>query len=140
MFNRIKQVINYIFNKPRLDQVEVVKKKLNTVEYEIFLGMDRYDKLHCIGVYNKVKVDPILKEDNIYVKLALLHDCGKEDIGLFRRIKKVIIRDELLEQHPKLGYKKLKNINLELAKLVLNHHNKDVDRKLNRFQKIDDES
>ena len=140
MFNKIKQVINYIFNRPKINEVESIKHLLTTIEYEIFLKMDPYDKVHCLGVFNKVKADTLLKKDKLYIKLALLHDCGKENIGLFRRVKKVIVKDKLVEIHPKLGYEKLKKVNFKLAKLVLNHHNKDVGSKLKRFQKIDDES
>ncbi len=138
MFNRIKQVINYIFTKPRLDEIEQIRDILSPPEYEIFLNMDEYDKIHCLGVYREMTKDEILGKDPIYLKFALLHDCGKEDINLFRRIKKVIFQDELLEHHPILGYEKLKEINLEVAKLIKNHHNKSVDEKMKRFQEIDD--
>ena len=138
MLNRVKQVINYIFNKPTLEEIKKTKDILSPLEYEIFLKMDEYDKIHCLGVYSGVLRDDILKKDEIYLKLALLHDCGKEDISLFRRIKKVIFKDELLEHHPILGYEKLKDINLEVAKLIRKHHDKSVDEKMKRFQKIDD--
>ena len=140
MFSRIKQVINYVFNKPKLEEIEKVKDILSPTEYEIFLQMDTYDKVHCLGVYRDLVEDELIGNEILYLKLALLHDCGKEDISLFRRIKKVIFQDELLEQHPQLGYDKLKDINLEVAKLVNIHHNKDVDKKMKRFQKIDDEN
>jgi hypothetical protein len=140
MFSRIKQVINYVFNKPKLEEIEKVKYILSPTEYEIFLQMDTYDKVHCLGVYRDLVEDKLIGNEILYLKLALLHDCGKEDISLFRRIKKVIFQDELLEQHPQLGYDKLKDINLEVAKLVNIHHNKDVDKKMKRFQKIDDEN
>ena len=39
-----------------------------------------------------------------------------------------------------MGYEKLKEIDLELADLILNHHRLDGNKKLKRFQEIDDES
>ena len=76
-------------------------------------------------------------EEN-YLKLALLHDSGKGKVGLFRRIKKVIIGDKILEKHPEIAFEKLKNINFELAKLCSEHHNKNVDEKMKIFQELDD--
>ena len=140
MYNRIKQVFNYIFNKPKLEDIKEIKRFLSPLEYRIFEKMDEYDKIHCLGVYKLVKEDKLIGENIVYLKLALLHDCGKENISLFRRIKKVIFSDKLLEQHPLLGYEKLKDINLEVAQLVKKHHNKNVDEKMKIFQGIDDKS
>ena len=140
MINRIKQVINYIFNKPKIEEMEKIKLLLTQEEYKIFMNMDNYDKVHSLDVYKIVKADDLLNKDEKYLKLALLHDCGKEKICLLTRIKKVLVGDKLLDRHPGLGYEKLKEIDLELADLILNHHGTDVDKKLKRFQEIDDES
>lgn len=137
---RIKQGLNYLFAKPKADKVEEVKLFLTEEEYKIFIEMDSYDKVHSIGVYEMVKNDRILNRDKKYLKLALLHDCGKEKICLLTRMKKVLLGDKGLDMHPKLGYEKLKEIDLELADLILNHHGSGEDRKLKRFQEIDDES
>ena len=100
--------------------------------------MGNYDKVHSYKLYQKVKSNKILSLQEIYLKLALLHDSGKGKVGLFRRIKKVIIGDKILEKHPEIAFEKLKNINFELAKLCLQHHNKDVDEKMKIFQELDD--
>ncbi len=137
---RIKQGLNYLFAKPKADRIEEIKLFLTREEYNIFIEMDNYDKVHSIGVYEMVKRDKVLNRDKKYLKLALLHDCGKEKVCLLVRMKKVLVGDEQLEMHPKLGYEKLKEIDLELADLILNHHGLDGDRKLKRFQEIDNKN
>ena len=137
---RIRQGLNYLFVKPNVKDIEKVKLFLTEKEYNIFINMDRYEKVHSIDVYEMVKKDNILKKDDRYLKLALLHDCGKERICLLTRVKKVFVGDKLLDQHPKLGYEKLKDIDKELADLILNHHSQNGSEKMKRFQDIDDES
>lgn len=137
---RIKQGLNYLFAKPKIEEIEKIKLLLTKEEYKFFMNMDNYDKVHSLGVYQMVKADDLLNKNEKYLKLAILHDCGKETICLLTRMKKVLVGDELLDRHPRLGYEKLKEIDLELADLILNHHGTDVDEKLKRFQEIDDES
>ncbi|MGB6129361.1 MAG: HD domain-containing protein [Psychrilyobacter sp.] len=137
---RIKQGLNYLFVKPKSKMVEEIKLLLTEKEYEIFINMDNYDKVHSIGVYEMVKKDSILNLDEKYLKLALLHDCGKEKVSLLVRMKKVLVGDKQLDMHPKLGYKKLKEIDMRLANLILNHHGLNENRKLKRFQEIDEAS
>jgi len=137
---RIKQGLNYLFAKPKSKKIEEVKLLLTEEEYEIFINMDNYDKVHSIAVYEMIKKDDILNSDEKYLKLALLHDCGKEKVCLLTRVKKVLVGDKQLDMHPKLGYKKLKEIDMRLANLILNHHGLNENKKLKRFQEIDDES
>ena len=101
--------------------------------------MSDYDKLHSYKLFQKVKENIFLKDKKIFLKLALLHDSGKGNIGLIRRIKKVLIGDKILERHPDLAFEKLKNINLELANLCREHHNKNVNDDMKIFQQLDDE-
>jgi len=140
MINRIKQGLNYLFAKPKVDKMEEIKLLLAKEEYKIFINMDNYDKVHSIGVYERVKKDKVLNKDEKYLKLALLHDCGKEKICLLIRMKKVLVGEKSLDRHPESGYKKLREIDLELANLILNHHGLNENKKLKRFQEIDDES
>ena len=138
LISRIKQVYQYIFSNFDDNWNNEVKKILSEEEFLIFSKMVNYDKVHSYKLYQKVKFNKILSSQDIYLKLALLHDSGKDKVGLFRRIKKVIIGDKILEKHPKIAFEKLKNINFELAKLCLQHHNKDVDEKMKIFQELDD--
>ena len=138
LISRIKQVYQYIFSNFDDNLNNEVKKILSKEEFLIFSEMGNYDKVHSYKLYQKVKSNKILSLQEIYLKLALLHDSGKGKVGLFRRIKKVLVGDKFLEQHPSIAFEKLKNINFDLAKLCLQHHDKDVDEKMKIFQELDD--
>lgn len=135
---RIKQGLIFIFGKYRKKNDSFVKEVLTEEEFNIFNKMSEYDKIHSFNLYKLVKENEILKNDNNYLKLAFLHDCGKENYSLFRRMKKVIIGDKKIEKHSEKSFEKLKNINLEVAKLALNHHAKTTNLKLKEFQILDD--
>ena len=138
LISRVKQVYQYIFSKFNESNNSEIKKILSEEEFLIFSTMSNYDKVHSYNLYQKVKEDKILSSEKLYLKLALLHDSGKGKVGLLRRIKKVLVGDKILEQHPSVAFEKLKNINFDLAELCLNHHNKDVDEKMKIFQELDD--
>lgn len=135
---RIKQVYLYLFGKYEISYNEEVKKILSKEEFEVFLNMSNYDKLHSYTLLKRVENSPLLANRDIYKKLALLHDSGKGDIGLLRRIKKVLIGDKILEQHSKNSFNLLKEINIELANLALLHHEKAIDKFMKEFQDLDD--
>lgn len=128
----------YIFLKYNSSYDEEVKNILSLKEFEIFSKMTNYDKLHSYRLFKLVQKDNVLKNTLIYQKLALLHDCGKGNVGLFRRIKKVLIGDKILDRHSQNAYSLLKDINIELAELCLLHHKKNVEEKMEIFQKLDD--
>ncbi|MBS9775571.1 MAG: HD domain-containing protein [Fusobacterium sp.] len=138
LISRIKQLYLYLFGKYKKLYDEEVKKILSQKEFEIFCSMPNYDKLHSYNLLKKVENNSLLSEKKIYKKLALLHDCGKGNIGLFRRVKKVLIGDKLLEQHSKNSFNLLKEINKELAHLALIHHEKARDKFMKEFQFLDD--
>ena len=101
MLNRIKQGINYFFPKIEDKDIELAKATLNNKEYEIFNNMSKYDKFHSINVLKEVMQNEVLKNNLTYRKLALLHDCGKNDIGFIERAKYVIYgsSDKLGKHH-----------------------------------------
>lgn len=138
ILSRIFQGFRYIFCRYNDKNNVEVRKILNLEEFEIFEKMDDYDKVHSFRLYKMVSEDEILKHHMIYKKLALLHDCGKANMSLFKRVKKVILKDKTKENHPELSYEKLKNINEELASLARKHHNSKVCDLMKRFQILDD--
>ena len=138
LISRVKQVYQYIFSKFDESNDSEIKKILSEEEFLIFSTMSNYDKVHSYSLYQKVKGNKTLSSEKNFLKLALLHDSGKGKVGLFRRIKKVLIGDKILEKHPEIAFEKLKNINFDLAELCLKHHNKDVDEKMKIFQELDD--
>ncbi|MGL5088978.1 MAG: HD domain-containing protein [Cetobacterium sp.] len=139
MFSRLKQGFRCLFLKFNKNQELEVKSILSLDEFKIFNEMNDYDKLHSFLIYKCVMKNKTLKNDRLYLKLALLHDSGKGNVTFFRRIKKVLIGDEKLEKHPQNAFEKLKKIDIELAKLCRDHHKKDVESKMKLFQDIDDE-
>lgn len=140
MLNRIKQGINYFFPKVEDEDIKLVKTTLNAKEYEIFDCMSRYDKSHSIKVLKGVMKNDVLKNNLTYRKLALLHDCGKNDVGFLERVKHVTSGgSDKLSGHNEDAFDLLKNIDMDLAKLAKEHHNKNTENmKLREFQKIDD--
>lgn len=138
IISRIKQGLLYIFGRYNEKNNEIVKTILSGEEFKIFNSMSRYDKIHSFRLYNFLLKNEILKEDKIFLKLALLHDCGKKNPSLFKRMKKVILGDRELENHSEDGFNKLKDINYELAILCREHHIKSEEIKMQEFQKLDD--
>lgn len=136
---RIKQGFTYLFGKYDHSWDFNIVAVLSHEEFELFCSMGRYDKIHSYQIFKKVKNSKILGKNPLYYKLALLHDCGKEEISLLRRVKKVLIGDKKVENHAILGFEKLKNINIELASLIRQHHDKTDDIFMSEFQILDSE-
>lgn len=135
---RLKQGIDFLFGKYKKENDVLVKSVLTLEEFKIFNEMSEYDKIHSFNLYLNVKNNNLLKDDKEYIKLALLHDCGKENYSLIRRMKKVIIGDKQIEKHPFAAYAKLKNIDKKIAVLALKHHEETDDEKMKEFQRLDD--
>ena len=112
---------------------------LSSKEKTYFLEMGKYDRYHSLEVYRKIK-ETSLKKKEIYLKMALLHDCGKEKIGIIIRVLHKLGIKTGLGNHAEKGYEKLKEDNMELAVLIRNHHNKCYSEEMKIFQKYDDES
>lgn len=138
MLARIKQGLTFIFGKYKSEWNIEVKKILTDKEFEIFNQMSEYDKIHSYKILKLVLEDNLLKDEEIFKKLALLHDCGKYHASLYRRMKKVLIGEKTLDRHNEDSYKKLENINLELAELARDHHYYSDDIYMQRFQELDD--
>ena len=138
MLARIKQGLTFIFGKYKSEWNIEVKKILTDKEFEVFNQMSEYDKIHSYKILKLVLEDNLLKDEEIFKKLALLHDCGKYHASLYRRMKKVLIGEKTLDRHNEDSYKKLENINLELAELARDHHYYSDDIYMQRFQEIDD--
>lgn len=138
MFYRIRQVLTYIFAKYEEADNGIVSEILSEEEYVVFSGMKEYDKIHSVNMLKETMEDELLKNDVDYLKLALLHDCGKEDAGLISRMKQVSIGDKTMKRHPERSYKILFGINPIVADLARSHHMTGIDVKMERFQEIDD--
>lgn len=135
---RIKQGLIYIFIKYNQKNDLIVREILTDEEFKIFSKMSEYDKIHSFNLFKLVKENATLGDNINYLKLALLHDCGKENLSLFMRVKKVLIGDKKVENHPNLSYEKLKNINNTVGKLALFHHLTPISDEMKIFQELDD--
>ncbi len=135
----IKKTREYFIPKINQKEMENVLENLSEIEKKIFLEMPNYDKFHCLEVYKKI-LSTELKDDIKYLKLALLHDCGKGKTSFFKRVVHKFGFNTSLKNHSEKGYEILKNINEELAILTKNHHKENYSTEMNIFQKCDDAS
>lgn len=85
---RIKQGLTYIFIRYNQKNNLIVREILTDEEFKIFNEMSEYDKIHSFNLFKLVKENATLKDNINYLKLALLHDCGKENLSLLLRVKK----------------------------------------------------
>lgn len=135
----IKKGMEYFFPKINKKYMENAINILSEEEKKIFFEMSNYDKYHSLEVLKKIK-NSKLNNEIIYLKLALLHDCGKGNTNIITRVLHKIGFNTRLKKHSELGFEKIKNIDKNLAILIKNHHNKNYSEKMNIFQKCDDES
>lgn len=135
---RIKQLCYYFFFSFTKEMEEEVKQILEEKEFNIFLTMAEYDKVHSYYLLKKIQTSS-LQENILYQKLALLHDSGKNKKTLLARAYTVFFDQEhRQDQHPEIAYQKLLAINEELAKLCLLHHKKAETKEMKLFQELDD--
>lgn len=139
IITRIKQGFTFILGRYDKQWNSELHKHLKTKELLVFHNMDNYDKIHGYQLFKRVLENDILKDDVLFLKLALLHDCGKTNVSLLSRIITVILGRKSSIKHAELGYEKLKEVNLQLAELVKLHHSDTEDYKLIEFQKLDNE-
>lgn len=137
--NIFKKFYDYYFPKINKAYMAEMIKILDEKEKKIFFEMSEYDKFHSLEVLKKIKKTE-LKNEKMYLKLALLHDCGKGKASFFKRVLHKFGFFTKLQNHPKIGAKKLENIDKDLSVLIENHHKKNYSQKMKIFQKCDDES
>lgn len=141
MFNRVKQLIRYIFQNYTDEDKQLAMKYLDEYEFKLFNDMGNYDKKHSINILKDILNNKVLKDNKKIIKLALLHDIGKEkNITIIDRVLYVIFKkNSKLSDHTIKGYGKYKEYNIEIARLILEHHNKNIkNEELKVFQKLDD--
>lgn len=134
-----RKAMEYLNPKINRAYMNEVLKILMEKEKRIFLEMSDYDKFHSLEVYKKLKKTE-LKNNEKYLKLALLHDCGKENVSIVTRVLHKLGIKTKLKNHANKSFEKLVKINEEIAILAKNHHNKEYSQEMNIFQKCDDES
>ena len=135
----IRKAMEYF--KPKINKAYMNEalKKLTEKEKKIFLEMSDYDKFHSLEVYKKIKKTE-LKNNEKYLKLALLHDCGKENVSIVTRVLHKLGFKTQLRNHAQRSSEKLEKVDEEVAVLAKNHHNRVYSEEMSIFQKCDDES
>ena len=135
----IRKAIEYF--KPKINRAYMNEalKRLSENEKKIFLEMSDYDKFHSLEVYKKIKKTE-LKNNEKYLKLALLHDCGKENVSIITRVLHKLGFNTVLRNHAQRSFEKLEKVDEEVAILAKNHHNRDYSQEMDAFQECDDES
>lgn len=142
MIYKLKQIFNYLFPKLKENDIFVIKNILNEEEQNVFFEMNSYDQKHSYNVLKGVMKSSLIGDDSLYMRLALLHDCGKgKELTFKERVEYSILKKGRVHFHPKRGFEKLNSLDYKLALLVLKHHNKNIDNeKLREFQKIDNKN
>lgn len=134
-----KKFYEYFIQKIDEKKYNNAMKYLNVEEKKIFDSMKKYDKIHSLNVFYKV-IDTELKTNKKYLKLALLHDCGKGNTSVINRILHKFSVKTKLKNHADIGSEKIKKIDEEVSYLIKSHHTKDFSREMSIFQRCDDES
>ena len=134
----IRKAVEYFFPVIPEDLYSEAMKLLNDKEKKIFTEMAKYDRKHSLEVYKKVRENDILKNEILYKKLALLHDCGKGNTNVAIRVLHKVNIKTSLRKHPDRGFIKLKEADEELAVLIKSHHVKNYSRLMDEFQRLDD--
>lgn len=134
-----RKAMEYLNPKINRAYMNEVLKILMEKEKRIFLEMSDYDKFHSLEVYKKLKKTE-LKNNEKYLKLALLHDCGKENVSIVTRVLHKLGFKTKLRNHAQRSFEKLEKIDEEVAILARNHHNRGFSKEMDIFQKCDDES
>ncbi len=142
MISKLKKIYYYIFSKLKNEEEEMIRKYLSEEERKYFEEMHKFDKKHSVNLLKSVLVNKKLRDDILYIKLALLHDCGKDkDTKFTDRLKYAFLKKGKLISHPRVGFEKLKDVDYKLALLIMKHHNKNIHcEKLIEFRKLDDKS
>lgn len=139
MWARMKQAYIYFFKKFTKQQKMEVKNFLSKEEYNIFLQMEEYDQVHSYSLWKKMQKMK-LEDKELYYKLALLHDCGKERKKFFKRCCTVLFdQNRKWDKHSEKSFQKLEKINPKLAVLCLQHHQKPQTQDMRIFQMLDDQ-
>lgn len=135
---RIKQAYFYFFFSFKKEMKEEIKQILKEEEFDIFMQMGTYDKVHSYYLWKKIQRST-LKDKEIYHKLSLLHDCGKNQKSFLERCYTVLFdKNKKRDRHAEIAYEKLQKINQELAKLCLQHHKEPKTEEMKLFQELDE--
>lgn len=165
---RVKQFYVNVTDKMTKKDYDYAKEILNSKELELFMKLSKSEQKHSIRIAKdieftidnkEIKDEEILKNKNILVKSALLHDIGKITKRLNVIDKSVIVilnkltngklkkmkkskKIQCYYNHSSYGYEILKDMidNEIILDIVKNHHSDETNNVVSFFKQIDDKN
>lgn len=165
---RVKQFYVNATDKMTKKDYDYAKEILNSKELELFMKLSKSEQKHSIRIAKdieftidnkEIKDEEILKNKNILIKSALLHDIGKITKRLNVIDKSVIVilnkltngklkklkkskKIQCYYNHSSYGYAILKDIIDDeiILDIVKNHHSDETNNVVSFFKQIDDKN
>ncbi|MGL6108219.1 HDIG domain-containing metalloprotein [Romboutsia sp.] len=165
---RVKQFYINATDRMNKEDYRYVKSILNEEEFILFDKLLKSEKKHCVRNAKEIEniIDnnitqevEIIKNRDLLIKVALLHDIGKirkkiniidkSIIVILNKVTKGRLKDfekskkvQCYYNHSEYSYEILKNINNNqlFLNIIKNHHNETDDKLINFFQIIDDKN
>ena len=165
---RVKQFYVNVTDKMTEKDYEYANEILNKKELELFMKLSKSEQKHSIRIAkdiefiidnNETDDEEILKNRNLLMKSALLHDIGKITKRLNVIDKSIIVIVNKLTKgklksikkskkikcyynHSSYGYEILKDIidDTVILDIVKNHHSDNGNNLVNFFKQIDDKN
>lgn len=165
---RVKQFYVNVTDKMTEKDYDYAKEILNSKELELFMKLSKSEQKHSIRIAkdiefiidnNETDDEDILKNRNLLVKSALLHDIGKITKRLNVIDKSIIVilnkltkgklkniekskKIQCYYNHSSYGHEILKDMIEDeiILDIVKNHHSDNVNKVVSFFKQIDDKN
>ena len=165
---RVKQFYVNVTDKMTEKDYDYANEILNKKELELFMKLSKSEQKHSIRIAkdiefiidnNETDDEEILKNRNLLMKSALLHDIGKITKRLNVIDKSIIVilnkltkgklksikkskKIQCYHNHSSYGYEILKDIidDTVILDIVKNHHSDNGNNLVNFFKQIDDKN
>lgn len=165
---RVKQFYVNVTDKMTKKDYDYAKEILNGKELELFMKLSKSEQKHSIRIAkdiefiidnNETDDEEILKNRDILIKSALLHDIGKITKRLNVLDKSIIVilnkltngrlknikksrKIQCYYNHSSYGYEILKDMinNEVILDIVKNHHSDNINKLVIFFKHIDDKN
>ena len=157
---RVKQFYVNVTDKMTEKDYDYANEILNKKELELFMKLSKSEQKHSIRIdNNETDYKEILKNRNLLMKSALLHDIGKITKRLNVIDKSIIVilnkltkgklksikkskKIQCYYNHSSYGYEILKDIidDTVILDIVKNHHSDNGNNLVNFFKQIDDKN
>ena len=159
---RVKQFYVNVTDKMTEKDYDYANEILNKKEFELFMKLSKSEQKHSIRIAkdiefiidnNETDDKEILKNRNLLIKSALLHDIGKITKRLNVIDKSIIVilnkltkgklkKIQCYYNHSSYGYEILKDIidDTVILDIVKNHHSDNSKNLVNFFKQIDDKN